>query len=59
VGSNNRLDLLEEARVASLLQRAVHRDGELLPADELLRLCTVEGARALGLEDRGGTLEPG
>jgi 5-methylthioadenosine/S-adenosylhomocysteine deaminase len=59
VGSNNRLDLLEEARVASLLQRAVHRDWELLPADELLRLCTVEGARALGLEDRVGTLEPG
>jgi 5-methylthioadenosine/S-adenosylhomocysteine deaminase len=59
VGSNNRLDLLEEARVASLLQRAVHRDWEILPADELLRLCTVEGARALGLEDRVGTLEPG
>lgn len=59
VGSNNRLDLLEEARVASLLQRAVHRDWELLPAEELLRLCTVEGARALGLEDRVGTLEPG
>jgi 5-methylthioadenosine/S-adenosylhomocysteine deaminase len=59
VGSNNRLDLLEEARVASLLQRAVQRDWELLPADELLRLCTVEGARALGLEDRVGTLEPG
>ncbi len=59
VGSNNRLDLLEEARVASLLQRAVQRATELLPADELLRLCTVEGARALGLEDRIGTLEPG
>jgi 5-methylthioadenosine/S-adenosylhomocysteine deaminase len=59
VGSNNRLDLLEEARVASLLQRAVHRAPERLPADELLRLCTVEGARALGLEDRIGTLEPG
>lgn len=58
VGSNNRLDLLEEARTASLLQRALHRSTEPLPADELLRLCTVEGARALGLEDRIGTLEP-
>jgi cytosine/adenosine deaminase-related metal-dependent hydrolase len=59
VGSNNRMDLLEEARVASLLHRSVHRRPDLLPAAELLRLCTVEGARALGLEDRIGTLEPG
>lgn len=59
VGSNNRLDLLEEARIASLLQRAVHRHPELLPADELLRLCTIDGARTLGLEDQIGTLEPG
>jgi len=58
VGSNNRLDLLEEARVASLLQRSLHRDPSLLPAEELLALCTLEGARALGLEERVGTLEP-
>lgn len=59
VGSNNRLDLLEEARFAALLHRAAARDPTLLPAAELLRLCTVDGARALGLEDRIGTLEPG
>lgn len=59
VGSNNRLDLLEEARFAALLQRAVARNPGLLPADELLRLCTVDGARALGLDGRIGTLEPG
>jgi cytosine/adenosine deaminase-related metal-dependent hydrolase len=59
VGSNNRLDLLEEARISSLLQRARHRRPDSLSAPELLRLCTVDGARALGLEDRIGTLEPG
>ncbi|MGI9180433.1 MAG: amidohydrolase family protein [Longimicrobiaceae bacterium] len=59
VASNNRLDLLEEARIAALLQRALHRRPDLLPAEELLRLCTLEGARALGLESRIGTLEPG
>jgi 5-methylthioadenosine/S-adenosylhomocysteine deaminase len=59
VGSNNRLDLLEEARIASLLQRASGRDHGILPASELLRLCTIEGARALRIEDRVGTLEPG
>lgn len=59
VGSNNRLDLLEEARVASLLQRAAGKEPDLLPAAQLLRLCTLDGARALGLDDRIGSLEPG
>ncbi len=59
VGSNNRTDLLEEARVASILHRAGRRSPDYLPAEELLRLCTLDGARALGLEDRIGSLEPG
>lgn len=59
VASNNRLDLLEEARVAQLMQRARLRDGGILPASELLRLATIDGARALGLDDRIGSLEPG
>jgi len=59
VASNNRLDLLEEARVAQLMQRARLRDARLLPADELLRLATIDGARALGLDDRIGSLEVG
>jgi cytosine/adenosine deaminase-related metal-dependent hydrolase len=59
VASNNRLDLLDEARAASLLQRATLRDPSILPPDELLRLCTLDGARALGVDDRTGSLEPG
>jgi cytosine/adenosine deaminase-related metal-dependent hydrolase len=59
VGSNNRLDLLEEARFAALLHRASAADPTLLPADALLRLCTIDGARALGLDAKIGTLEPG
>lgn len=59
VGSNNRLDLLEEARVASLLQRASRRDHAALSGEEMLRLCTIDGARALGLDEKIGTLEPG
>jgi cytosine/adenosine deaminase-related metal-dependent hydrolase len=59
VGSNNRLDLLEEARIASLLHRAARRSPDLMGPQELLRLCTIDGARALGWEDRVGTLEPG
>ena len=59
VASNNRIDLLDEARMAALLQRAAHASPSALPAPELLRLCTVDGARALGLDAMVGTLEPG
>lgn len=59
VGSNNRIDLLEEARVASILQRARLRSSTVLPAEDLLRMCTLEGARALGMDDRVGALRPG
>lgn len=59
VASNNRLDLLEEARTAQLLQRARAGSGGALPATELLELATLAGARALGVADRCGSLEPG
>lgn len=59
VGSNNRLDLLEEARIASLLQRGRLASHDLLAPADLLRLATIDGARSLALEERIGTLEPG
>ncbi|MGH7481474.1 MAG: amidohydrolase family protein [Longimicrobiales bacterium] len=59
VASNNRMDLLEEARVAQLLQRAALADPCALPAPRLLRMLTVDGARALGLDGRIGSLMPG
>jgi cytosine/adenosine deaminase-related metal-dependent hydrolase len=58
VGSNNRLDLLEEARIASILHRARLADCGVLGPAELLKLCTIDGARALGMEEAIGTLEP-
>ncbi|MEJ2678373.1 MAG: amidohydrolase family protein, partial [Gemmatimonadota bacterium] len=59
VAANNRLDLLEEARVAQLQQRARLRSPDALQAGTLLRMATLDGARALGLDDRIGSLEPG
>lgn len=59
VASNNRLDLLEEARVAQLLQRARLQSASALPASELLEMVTLEPARMLGVADRVGSLEVG
>jgi cytosine/adenosine deaminase-related metal-dependent hydrolase len=59
VASNNRIDLLEEARAAQLMQRARLRSAGALNATELLRMLTLDGARALGLDARTGSLEIG
>jgi cytosine/adenosine deaminase-related metal-dependent hydrolase len=59
VASNNRVDVLEEARFAALVQRAITGEPGILPAAELLRLATLEGAKALGLESRIGSLVAG
>ena len=59
VASNNGGDLLEEARFCALLHRADGRDAAWPDADQMLRLLTIEGARALHLEEEIGSLEPG
>lgn len=57
--SNNRLDAFEEMRLAALLAKAVARNAEALPAHAALRLATLGGAKALGLDRRIGSIEPG
>jgi 5-methylthioadenosine/S-adenosylhomocysteine deaminase len=57
--SNNRLDLLTEMRSAALLAKAVARSAEAMPAHAALRAATLGGARALGLDARIGSIEPG
>jgi 5-methylthioadenosine/S-adenosylhomocysteine deaminase len=59
VASNNRMDVLDEARLAVLLARATAGSWEALPATRALELTTLGGAKALGLEGEIGTLEPG
>jgi 5-methylthioadenosine/S-adenosylhomocysteine deaminase len=55
---NNRLDMFTEMRTAALLQKLAHGP-EVLPAAWVLRLATIDGARALGLEKEIGSLEAG
>jgi 5-methylthioadenosine/S-adenosylhomocysteine deaminase len=55
---NNRLDMFTEMRTAALLQKAQHGP-EVLPACAALRMATIEGARAMGLDSEIGSIEPG
>ena len=57
--SNNRLDMFTEMRTAALLAKAVSGDASALPAAEVLEMATLQGARAIGLDGRIGSLEAG
>ena len=57
--SNNRLDVLSEMRLASLLAKVSTGDAAALPAHDALHMATLGGARALGLDDAIGSLVPG
>ncbi len=57
--SNNDLDMLGEARTAGLLSAGVAATPGTVIATDLLRMATLEGARALGLGDTIGSLLPG
>jgi 5-methylthioadenosine/S-adenosylhomocysteine deaminase len=57
--SNNRLDLFSEMRIASLLAKVATGDAAALPAAAVLRMATLGGAIALGLDRDIGSLSPG
>ena len=57
--SNNDLDLLGETRTAALLAKAVAGSAMALNAHSALRMATLNGARALGLDQQIGSLELG
>lgn len=57
--SNNNQDMLEEIRFAALLHKNHTGDPTMIPALQALQLGTINGAKALGLEDKIGTLEAG
>jgi 5-methylthioadenosine/S-adenosylhomocysteine deaminase len=57
--SNNDLDMFGETRAAGLLAKGVAGRADVLPAFALLQMATLNGACALGLGDRVGSLVPG
>jgi 5-methylthioadenosine/S-adenosylhomocysteine deaminase len=57
--SNNDLDMFEAMRQAALLQKLATKDPRTLPAADVVGMATIEGARAIGLDQQVGSLEPG
>ena len=57
--SNNDLDMLGEMRTAALLGKAVAGDASAIPATTALRMATINGAKALGLDTCCGSLSVG
>jgi 5-methylthioadenosine/S-adenosylhomocysteine deaminase len=57
--SNNDLDMMGEMRSAALLAKAIAQDASAVPAMTALRMATINGAKALGLEQETGSLTIG
>lgn len=57
--SNNSLDMFETMKFAALLQKVKYNDPRVLPAEKIVEMATIDGARALGLGNMIGSLETG
>ena len=57
--SNNRLDMFAEMRLAALLAKGASGKAEALPAHAALRAATLNGARALGIDLKTGSISAG
>jgi len=57
--SNNDLDMFGEMKAAALLAKGFSQDATALPAPQALRMATINGAKALGIDKITGSLEIG
>ena len=57
--SSNALDMYAAMRSAALVHKGTRLDPTLLPAGDVLRMATIDGARALGIDHLVGTIEVG
>lgn len=55
--SNNHMDMLKDMKIAALAQKSLYSDPTALPAKTLLRMVTIDGAKALGLDNVTGSVE--
>ncbi|MGI9859852.1 amidohydrolase [Moorella naiadis] len=57
--SNDSLNMLETMKIAALLPKVISHDPTVISARDIMRMATIDGARALGLEKEIGSLEAG
>lgn len=57
--SNNRLDMFAEMRLSALLAKGVSENATVIPAHQALAMATINAAKAMGLEDKIGSIEIG
>ena len=57
--TNNSLDMFSEMKIAGLLHKSARSDATVLPAQQLLDACTINGAKAIGMSDKLGSIEVG
>jgi len=55
--SNNNLDMFGEMHTAALLAKAVAKDASALSAHEVIAMATINGAKAMGIDNSVGSLE--
>ncbi len=57
--SNNNLDIFEDMKICALIHKSNKEEASVLPAERVLEFATINGAKALGMEDEIGSLEVG
>ncbi len=57
--SNNNLDMFEDMKICALLHKITKMNPSVMPAEEVLEMATINGAKALGLENEIGSIEEG
>lgn len=58
-GSGNNLDMFNSMAYTALLQKGINEDATLLPAYDVIKMATINGAKALGIQNKTGSIEEG
>jgi 5-methylthioadenosine/S-adenosylhomocysteine deaminase len=57
--SNNSADMFEVMKTAAILHKGINKNPTILPAEQILEMATIEGAKALSWENEIGSIEIG